>query len=383
MRREIHHETRRCEGREANRRVLAWLCGRGIAACGTAFFAIARIGSFRYHGKNAAREDIMRHQSGLTRRSLLAGSAALAVGGARAQGAWPNRPVRVIVPYPPAGGADTVSRILFGKLGDLWSQQFVIDNRGGAGGTIAEAAAAKADPDGYTILYDATAFSVNSALYPKLSFDYIKDFQPVFLASLVPNFLLVHPSVPVRTVADLIALAKSTPGGLDFASSGNGTLQHLCLEMFRHATSTKINHIPYRGGGLALNDVIGGQVKFFFSNASSSIGQVQGGTVKAIAHTGKGRLRTLPDLPSVAETLPGFEAYEWNGVFVPAGTPSEIIRKLNAGLNETLRQPDIIARLQSLNVDFRENTPEEFRAFVAAEMDKWSRVVKDAGIKLG
>jgi len=327
----------------------------------------------------------MLRKSGLTRRSLLAGSSALlaAAGRAGAQAVYPNRPVRVIVPYPPAGGADTTARILFGKLGEMWGQQFVIDNRGGAGGTIGEAAAAKADPDGYTILHDATAFSVNTALYPKLPFDYIKDFQPVFLASLVPNILLVHPSVQAKTVADVIALAKSTPGGLDFASSGNGTLQHLCLEMFGHTTGTKINHIPNRGGGIALNDLIGGQIKFFFANGSASVGHIQGGVVKAIAHTGKGRLRTLPDLPAVADTLPGFEAYEWNGVFVPTGTPAEIIGKLNAGLNETLRQPDIIARLQSLNIDFRVNKPEEFRAFVAAEMDKWSRVVKEAGIKLG
>jgi tripartite-type tricarboxylate transporter receptor subunit TctC len=327
----------------------------------------------------------MRHKSRLTRRSLLGGLTAMlaATRAANSQAAYPNRPVRVIVPYPPAGGADTTARILFGKLGEMWGQQFVIDNRGGAGGTIAEAAAAKADPDGYTILHDATAFSVNTALYPKLSFDYVKDFQSVFLASLVPNILLVHPSVPVKTVADVIALAKATPGGLDFASSGNGTLQHLCLEMFRHMTGTKINHIPYRGGGIALNDLIGGQVKFFFANGSASIGHIQGGVVKAIAHTGKGRLRTLPDLPSMVETLPGFEAYEWNGVFVPTGTPAEIVGKLNSGLNETLRQPDITARLQSLNIDFRANTPEEFRVFVAAEMDKWSRVVKEAGIKLG
>lgn len=321
----------------------------------------------------------------LTRRDLLVGSAAMiaATKGAAAQAAYPSRPVRVIVPYPPAGGADTTARILFGKLGEMWGQQFVIDNRGGAGGTIGEAAAAKADPDGYTILHDATAFSVNTALYPKLPFDYVKDFQPVFLASLVPNILVVHPSVPVKSVAEVIALAKSTPGGLDFASSGNGTLQHLCLEMFRHMTGTKINHIPYRGGGIALNDLIGGQVKFFFANGSAAIGHIQGGSVKAIAHTGKGKLRTLPDLPTVAETITGFEAYEWNGVFVPTGTPGEIIGKLNAGLNDTLKQPDIISRLQGLNIEFRANKPEEFRAFVAAEMEKWPRVVKEAGIKLG
>jgi tripartite-type tricarboxylate transporter receptor subunit TctC len=321
----------------------------------------------------------------LTRRHLLAGSAAaLATGSlARADTDWPTKPVRVIVPYPPAGGADTVSRILFQKLSEMWGKSFVIDNRGGAGGTIGEAAAAKADPDGSTVLYDATAFSVNPALYPKLAFDYGRDFRPVFLASLVPNILVVTPSTEVRTVQDIIDLAKKTPGGLDFASSGNGTLQHLCLELLRFQAKIPINHIPYRGGGPALNDVVAGQVKFFFSNGSSSVGLVQGGKVKAIAHTGKGRLGTLPDLPAVEDTLPGFEAYEWNGVFVPAGTSREIVGKLNAGLNDVLRQPDIVERLKSLNVEFRNNTAAEFRAFVAEETAKWGQIVKEAGIKLG
>ena len=292
----------------------------------------------------------------LTRRHLMAASAAsLAAGasGARAQADWPNRPVKVIVVYPPAGGADTTARILFQKLSEMWGKSFVIDNRGGAGGTIGEAVAAKSDPDGYTLLYDATAFSVNPALYPKLSFDYGKDFEPVFLASLVPNILVVTPSVEAKTVADIIELAKKTPGGLDFASSGNGTLQHLCLELLKFMAKVPINHIPYRGGGLALNDVVAGQVKYFFSNGSSSVGLVQGGKVKAIAHTGKGRLGTLPDLPAVQDTIPGFEAYEWNGVFVPTGTSPEIVKKLNAGLNEVLRQPDIVARFKSLNIDFK------------------------------
>ena len=325
---------------------------------------------------------------GLSRRDVLASAAALALSGtgpraAAAQAAYPNRPVKVIVPYPPAGGADTVSRLLFQKLSDIWGQQFVIDNRGGAGGTIGEAAAAKADPDGYTILYDATAFSVNPSLYAKLPFDYGKDFQPVFLASLVPNLLIVHPSVAAKTVPELVALAKASPDGLDFASSGNGTLQHLCLELFRYSTGTKINHIPYRGGGLALNDLIGGQIKFFFSNGASSIGHVQGGAVRAIAHTGKGRLATLPDVPAMVDTLPRFEAYEWNGVFVPTGTPKDIVARLNEGLNATLRQPDIVARLQQLNVDFRENTPEEFSAFVKAETERWGKVVREANIRIG
>jgi tripartite-type tricarboxylate transporter receptor subunit TctC len=296
---------------------------------------------------------------------------------------YPARPVRVIVPYPAGGGADTVSRILLAKLSDGLGQQFVTENRGGAGGTIGAAVAAKAERDGYTVLYDATAFSVNPSLYARLPYDTLNDFQPVFLASLVPNLLVVHPSVEAKTVEDVIAIAKAAPGGLDWASSGNGTVQHLSLELFRRRTGVKLNHIPYRGGGPALNDLIGGQVKFFFSNGAASIGHVQSGALRAIAHTGRGRLRTLPEIPAVAETLPGFEAYEWNGVFVPAGTPAPIVAKLNAGLNAVLRQQEVIDRLNALNVEFRENTPEDFRAFVKAEMQKWERVVREANITLG
>jgi tripartite-type tricarboxylate transporter receptor subunit TctC len=199
----------------------------------------------------------------------------------------------------------------------------------------------------------------------------------------VPNILVVTPSVEVKTLAEIIELAKKAPGGLDFASSGNGTAQHLCLELLRFMAKVPINHIPYRGGALALNDVIAGQVKYFFSNGSSSVGLVQGGQVKAIAHTGRGRLGTLPNLPAVQDTIPGFEAYEWNGVFVPTGTSPETVKKLNVGLNEVIRQPDVIARFKSLNIDFKANTPDEFRTFVAAETDKWGKVVRDAGIKIG
>jgi tripartite-type tricarboxylate transporter receptor subunit TctC len=257
---------------------------------------------------------------GTTRREALhvcAGAAAVPLLGMAAETDYPARPVRVIVPYPAGGGADTVSRILLAKLSDGLGQQFVIENRGGAGDTIGAAVAAKAERDGYTVLYDATAFSVNPSLYARLPYDTLNDFQPVFLASLVANLLVVHPSVEAKTVEDVIAIAKAAPGGLDWASSGNGTVQHLSLELFRLRTGVKLNHIPYRGGGPALNDLIGGQVKFFFSNGAASIGHVQSGALRAIAHTGRGRLRTLPEIPAVAETLPGIEAYEWNGVFVP------------------------------------------------------------------
>ena len=302
---------------------------------------------------------------------------------ARAQADWPTRPVRVMVPYPPAGGADTTARIVYARLSENLGQQFAIENRGGAGGTIGEEAVAKSAPDGYTILHDATAFSVNGSLYSNLPFDYRKDFDPVFLVALVPNILVVTPTVPANTAADVIALAKATPGGIDMASSGNGTLQHLLLELFRQRTGIAINHVPYRGGGLALTDVMAGQVKFFFANGSSAVGLIKGGKVRAIAHTGKGRLASLPDIPPMSDTLPGFEGYDWNGVFVPHGTPAPIVKKLNAALNAVIVSPQVTARFAELNIESRQNSPEEFRAYVEDQMALWSRVVKEANIKLG
>jgi tripartite-type tricarboxylate transporter receptor subunit TctC len=320
----------------------------------------------------------------LSRRALLTRVAiAPFVASASAEAAWPNRPVSVMVPYPPAGGADTTARILYAKLGALLGQQFVIENRGGAGGTIGEALVAKATPDGYTILHDGTAYSINGALYSNLPFDYVRDFDAVGLVSLVPNILVVTPSVPVNTLADLIAYARAAPGGIDMASSGNGTLQHLSLELFRVMSGVKVNHVPYRGGGPALNDVIAGQVKFFFSNGSSVVGMIQGGQLKAIAHTGKGRLKTLPDIPPASDTLPGFEAYEWNGVFVPRGTPAAIVRTLNGAINQAIGSPEVKARFEQLNIESHQSTPEEFSAFVRDEMERWGKVIRDANIKLG
>jgi tripartite-type tricarboxylate transporter receptor subunit TctC len=320
----------------------------------------------------------------LTRRALLAATAAVPFAGhASAQEAWPNRPVRVMVPYPPAGGADTTARIIYARLSEDLGQQFAIENRGGAGGTIAEAIVAKADPDGYTILHDATAFSINGSLYENLSFDYRKSFDPVFLVGLVANILIATPSLPVNTVADVIAYAKSSPDGIDMASSGNGTLQHLLLELFARTAGIRINHVPYRGGGEAIKDVMAGQVKFVFSNGSSVFPLVKAGKVKAIAQTGKGRLATLPDIPPMSDTLPGFEGYDWNGVFVPHGTPAEIVRKLNARLNAALISSQVSARFAELNVESRQNTPQEFGAYIESQMQLWSRIVKDANIKLG
>jgi tripartite-type tricarboxylate transporter receptor subunit TctC len=307
--------------------------------------------------------------------------ACLACASAAAQ-TWPAKPVRVVIPYSAGGGADTVSRILFAKVAEDLGQAFVIENRAGGGGTIGPAVVAKAPADGYAILYHATAHSINPALVANLPYDTQNDFVPVFLAAQVPNLLVVYPPVPAKTVSDVIALAKSSPGGLDWASSGNGSVQHLALELFRAMAGVKLNHVPYKGGGPALNDMVGGHIKFFFSNASSSTPFVKSGQVRALAHTGRGRLAAFPELPPVSDSVPGFEAYEWNGVFVPAGTPAPVVSRLNAALNDALREPKIAERLAALSVQAKPNSPAEFAAFFKSELDKWGRVIREANIQL-
>ncbi len=235
----------------------------------------------------------------IDRRTALAGGLAalaapvIAPGIARAQ-AWPARPVRVVVPYSAGGGADTVGRILFQKLASLTGGSFVIENRGGAGGTIGANAVATAEADGYTILFDASAHASNPTLFPRLPYDTVKAFRPVFLAAVVPNVLVVHPSVAEKTVAEIIAAAKRAPGKIDWASSGNGSAQHLALELFKSMAGVEITHVPYRGGGPALNDLVAGQVKYFFSNLSSSIEHIRGGLLRAIAHTASTPVEVMP-----------------------------------------------------------------------------------------
>ena len=337
--------------------------------------------------RRSEREAAVAAASGTGRRTLLGGAAAFGLSGTaagqqQAPAAWPQRPVRVVVPYAPGGGADTVARILFAKLGEVLGAGFVIENRGGGAGTIGAAAVAQAAPDGYTLLHDATALSVNPALFEgRLPYDTARAFRPVFLAARVPNLLLVHPDVPARSVAEVVALARATPGGLDFASAGNGSVQHMALEMFARAVGVKINHVPYRGGGPALADLIAGQVRFFFSNASASTGHAKAGRVRAVAHTGSRPIAAFPDLPAVADTLPGFEAYEWNGVLAPAGVPEPVVRRLSEGLNAVIRDPGVGERLAGLNVETAPNTPAEFAAFLAAETEKWGRLVREAEIK--
>ena len=295
---------------------------------------------------------------------------------------YPTRQVRVVVPFPAGGGADTISRTIFSRLSETFGHQFIIDNRGGGSGTIGTAIVAKATPDGYTILHDATGHSINPSMFAKLPYDTARDFEPVFLAGVVPNLLVMHPSVKAANVAELIVLAKSTKEGLNWASSGNGSVQHMALELFKVSAGIPLNHIPYKGGAPALIDVAGGHIKFYFSNAAASTGPVKAGTIRALAHTGRGRLAAFPDLSPMADTLPGYEAYEWNGVFVPAKTPRAIITRLNAGLNDTLRAQAVTDRLASLSVQTRTNTPAEFGDYVKSEIAKWGKIVRGAGIKV-
>ena len=327
----------------------------------------------------------MKNIEQINRRSLLLGAGAAALGASvtsrvAAQAAWPSKPVKVVVPYAPGGGADTLARLHFGRVSEILRQPFIVDNRGGGAGTIGANVVAKAAPDGYTILHDATAFSVNPSLLPTLPYDSAKDFIPVFLAATVPNLLVVTPSVEARTVSDIIELAKKSDG-LDWASSGNGTVQHLALELFRSLASIRLNHVPYKGGAPALNDLIGGHVRFMFSNAAASTPHVQAGKLKAIAHTGTGRLAAFPDLPAMSETVPGCVAYEWNGVFLPAGTPDAIVTRLNAVLNEVQRETAVADRLSALSVETRPNSPSDFASFLTNETQKWAKVVKDANVK--
>lgn len=323
--------------------------------------------------------------STLPRRTILAATLAapaLPLRTLAQTAAWPNRPVRVVVPWPAGGGADTVGRLLFTKVGEKLGQPFVIENRAGAAGTVGVAAFARMEGDGYSFLHDATPLAVNPHLYKGLTYDVERDFAFVFLATLVPNLLVVNNAVTERTVPEIIALAKRTRGGLDWASSGNGSAQHLALALFAQQADITLNHVPYRGGAPALNDVIAGQIRFFFSNATASIGHVRAGTLRAVAHSGMGRIPALPELPAVAETLPGYECLEWNGVLAPKATPPEVIAKLNATLREVVQDPQVQERLSGLAAVTRPGSPEDFAAFYRSEFRKWGEVVREAHITL-
>ncbi len=296
---------------------------------------------------------------------------------------WPSKPISLVVTYPPGGGADAMARLIAPRLSEALGQNVIVENKPGASGQIGASAVAKAAPDGHTLMLDASSFAVNPALYPKLPYDTDKAFRPIGVIALFPNVVLVNAQFPAKSVAELIAAAKVRKDAVAFASSGNGSAQHLAGALFESAAKVEMAHIPYKGGGPALNDVIGGQVPVFFGNLASTLGHIQGGKLRALAVTSAKRSNILPDVPTLAETgVPGAEVYEWNVIVAPAGTPNDVVAKLSAALQKALDAPEVKARVAQLGGEIQRGNAESAQTFVRDQMGLWSRVVKERGIVL-
>jgi tripartite-type tricarboxylate transporter receptor subunit TctC len=306
------------------------------------------------------------------------------VGGAAAQGAWPNKTVRFIVPFAPGGGTDTVSRLICDQLGRAFGQQFVVDNKGGAGGNIGTAELARATPDGYTIgLITVASHTLNPMLYSKLPYDADKDIVGISRVAVLSNLLGVPQSLPVSSVAELIALCKKEPGKYSFASSGPGTSLHLSGELFKAMAGVDIVHVPYKGAGPAYNDLLAGTVQMMFANMPSMLPQVRGGKLKGLGVTSAGRSKAAPDIPAIAETLPGYVATSWYGVAAPAGTPEPIVAKLEGAIAQALDNPDIQKRwVDDLGLDIPPAGRTGFAEFLANDRKQWAPAVKLSGVKL-
>ena len=322
----------------------------------------------------------------ITRRRLLAASAiaALAPRLARAQtrqDAWPSRHVRLIVPFPPGGGTDAVGRILSTRLAEMWGQQIIIENRGGAGSNVGSEAGARAAPDGYTMLFAAFPFATNRFIYRTIPYDPIADFAPITLIGTFPNIMVVPNTSPAKSVAEFITYAKANRGDITFGSSGIGTSPHLNGELFMRVAGIEMTHIPYRGAGPAITDLIPGRLTMMFNTSGSLMPHVQSGRLRALAVSSGKRFSAVPELPTVAESgLPGFDVSSWYGLLVPNKTPPAIVRKMNADAVSTMREPEIRKRLEGLGLEVVGSTPEQFGAFIKAEMDKWGPIIKAANI---
>jgi tripartite-type tricarboxylate transporter receptor subunit TctC len=323
----------------------------------------------------------------LTRRSLagLCAAAACApalIGRARAQ-SWPGRHVRLIVPFPAGGGTDVVARILANRVSEVWGQQMVIENKGGAGSNIGAEAVARAEPDGYTLLIGSLPVAVNRFLYPSLNYDSVTDFAPVSQICTYPNLMVVPNSSPAKSVMEFVAHAKANRGKITFASSGTGTSTHLSGELFKRMTGIEMTHVPYRGVAPALNDVIPGRVDVMFNTMAGVLQQARAGQLRGLAVTSAKRFPTAMEFPSVAEAgVPGFDVQAWYALFAPAKTPPEIVNKLNADTVAILREPAIIAALEKTGVVVTSSTPAELARMLKAEIDLWGPVIKAAGIKV-
>ena len=300
---------------------------------------------------------------------------------ARAQ-AYPARPVRIVIGYPPGGSADITARLMAQWLTERLGQSFIVESRAGGGTNIATEAVINAPPDGYTLLLVAPANAINATLYEKLNHNFLRDVMPIAGLIRFPNVVVVNPSVPVKTIPELIAYAKANPRKLNMASSGNGSTIHMSGELFKMMTGVDMIHVPYRGGALALTDMVGGQVQVMFDNIPTAMEFVRGGQLRGLAVTGAGRSETLPDLPTVADFVPGYEATSWYGVGAPKGTPAEIIEKLNREVNAILAEPKVKARFLELGASLLPGSPAEFGKLVADETEKWGKVVKFSGAKV-
>lgn len=319
----------------------------------------------------------------MTRRMLVGAALALGVAGAAQAQDFPSRAVTLIIPFAAGGSTDTVGRIVAERMGQELGQQVVVQNVGGAGGSLGAQQVAKADPDGYTILMGTVAtHALNPLILKQKPYDPVADFAPVSLLVLVPNVLAVNPQLPVNTVQELIDLAKSQPGTLSYASSGNGTPLHLSGALFNSMAGTDIVHIPYKGSGPALTDVLGNQVPIIFDNLPSASGHIKEGQLRALGVTTAERAPSFPDVPAIAETLPGYETYSWNALFAPAGTPPEVIARLNAAAKTAMADPAVVARMGEFSAEIVASTPEELATHVSAEIAKWEPVVKAANVSL-
>ena len=296
---------------------------------------------------------------------------------------YPDRVVRIVNPYPPGGSVDVMARLLAQKLGENLGQQFIVENRSGGGGNTGSDSVAKAEPDGYTLLFTAPGpLTVNQTLYSKLTFDPATDFAPIALFATAPIVLIVNPGVPANNVQELIALARKEPGKINFASAGNGTTNHLSGELFKSMAKVDIVHVPYRGAGPAMNDLIGGHVQMFFDLMPVVLPQVTTGKVRALAIAGSTRASSLPDVPTIAEQgVPGFDASSWYGLVAPAKTPEPVLAKLREEVAKALKTPDMVARIRELGSEPGAAFGKDFGAFMAAETKKWAEVIRASGAK--
>ncbi len=327
------------------------------------------------------KRSVFTRRAGLALGISLLGAAML--GSPATAQSFPDHTVTMIVPFAAGGSTDLVARVIAAKMSDILGQQVIVQNVGGGGGSIGAAQVAKADPDGYTILMGTVAtHALNPLMLKTKPYDAEKDFAPVSLLVIVPNVLVVNPELPAKTVKELVDLLKANPDQYSYASSGIGTPLHLSGELFKKLAGVSMTHIPYKGAGPALNDVLGNQVPIMFDNLPSSSAHIKGGTLRALGVTTKDRAGSFPDVPAIGETVPGYETYTWNALFAPAGTPPEAVAKLNEAAKTAMADPTVVERMKEFSATIVASSPEELGAHVKAEIAKWTPIVKDANIQM-